>query len=272
MLGILVLFAGPTAYILNLLAESFGSYLTNFFRLSLFTSASGDGWAQSWPVFYWCMSLAWMPVSGVFLGRVSRGYTVREALVALFFVPALFSVIWAGLFSGCSVYFETHGANLIKIVESSGIASATYAVLKKLPLSAIISPVFLATAFISYITSADSNTNVVAGLCTEGLDAEDSESPVWLKVVWGISIGALSLIMLTTYGTDGIKNLATIGGFPTAFLMIFLIVAFCRIMKNPARYDRHREDYTEDGVPIESRRRDISPANRKKEKLSHNNT
>lgn len=266
-LGIIVFLAGPTAYLLNLCSESFGAYLSDFFRLSLWTSAStGDGWAQSWPIFYWCMSLAWMPVSGVFLGRISRGYTVREALNALFIIPSLFSVIWMALFSGSAVYYELHGANLIQVVETQGIASATYAVLEQMPLAVIIVPLFLVTAFVSYVTSADSNTNVIAGLCTDGLDTEDSEAPVWLKIVWGVTVGALSLIMLAAYDMEGMKMLATIGGFPAAFLLILFAIAFWKIMRNPKEYDVHKEDYDQNGKPIPSPRSRSEEEERKEQK------
>lgn len=266
-LGLIVFLTGPTAYLLNLGAESFGAYLSDFFRLSLWTSAStGDGWAQSWPIFYWCMSLAWMPVSGVFLGRISRGYTVREALNALFVIPSLFSVVWMVLFSDSSIYYELHGTNLIQIVETSGIASATYAVLEQMPLTVIIVPLFLITAFVSYVTSSDSNTNVIAGLCTDGLDEEDSEAPMCLKIVWGVTVGALSLIMLVTYDMEGMKMLANIGGFPAAFLLILFAAAFWKIMGNPKKYDVHKEDYNQYGQPIPSQRNLSEEEERKEQK------
>ena len=111
-LGMIVFAAGPTAYLLNLCSESIGAYLSDFFKLSLWTSAStGDGWAQSWPVFYWCMALSWMPVSAVFLGRVSRGYTVREILKVLFIIPSVFSIVWMVLFSGSSKKIMIHRAS-----------------------------------------------------------------------------------------------------------------------------------------------------------------
>lgn len=43
-LGIIVFLAGPTAYLLNLCSESFGAYLSDFFRLSLWTSGIHRGW------------------------------------------------------------------------------------------------------------------------------------------------------------------------------------------------------------------------------------
>lgn len=86
---------GPARYILNLCTESFGAYLSDFFKLSLWTStAYDDGWSLWWPQFYWLMSFTWVPLSGVFLGRISKGYTVRETLNVVFLIPAVFGVVW----------------------------------------------------------------------------------------------------------------------------------------------------------------------------------
>lgn len=250
-LGIIVFLAGPTIYILNLCMESLGAYLSDFFRLSLMTSAaSGDGWAQSWPVFYWCMSLSWMPVSAVFLGRISRGFTVKQALNAMFVIPSVFCILWMTLFAGSSMYYELNGADIMSVIQNQGLDAAVYEVLKQMPLSVVIIPLFLLTAFISYVTSADSNTNAVAGLCTRGLDSDESESPVWVKIVWGVTVGALSLIMLVAYDMEGMKKLAAFGGLPAVFLMLLFMASFFKIVKDPAKYDVFKEDYDKNGRPL----------------------
>ncbi len=254
-LGIFIFLAGPTAYILNLCTESFGAYISDFFKLSLWTSTSwGDGWSLWWPQFYWCVWLAWMPISAIFLGKISRGYTVRETLNAIFIIPSLFSIVWMALFSGTSIQFELDGLNIQEAMDESGIAAAVYKVLENMPFSAIIIPLFLLTAFISYVTTADSNTNAIANLCTSGLTEDDAESPISLKVFWGFTIGALCLIMLTTFDIDGMKMLADIGGFFAGFLMLLFIASTVAVIRNPAKYDRHKNDYDSKGKPIPSAR------------------
>lgn len=247
-IGIFVFLAGPTAYVLNLCVESFGAYLTDFFKISLSTSTSwGDGWSLWWPQFYWCVWLTWMPISAVFLGKISRGYTVRETLNAIFVIPSVFSVVWMALFSGTAIKFELDGLGINAAMEANGTAAATFAVLDHLPFASVIIPVFLITAFISYVTSADSNTNAMASLCTVGLKEDDTESPVFLKIFWGITVGALCIIMLIAFNIDGMKMLADVGGFFSSFLMILFMAAFVRILKNPKKFDCHPEDHNEKG-------------------------
>lgn len=238
-LGIFVLAAGPTAYILNLCTESFGAYLTDFFKLSLNTSTAwGDGWSRWWPQFYWCTWLTWMPISAVFLGKISRGYTVRQTLNAIFLIPSLFSVGWMALFSGTAIKFELDGLGLYSVMQEQGIAAAAYAMLEHLPLAGIVVFLFVVTAFISYVTSADSNILAMANLCTSGLSEKDEDSSsIFLKLFWGLTIGGLCIIMLNAFGIDGMKMLADLGGFFSAFLMILFMAAFVKILLGQKKKD-----------------------------------
>ena len=132
-----------------------------------------------------------------------------------------------------------------------GTAAATYETLKQMPLSIITISVFLFIVLISFVTASDSNTNAMSGLCTVGLTEDDQESPTWLKIIWGATIGAMCIIfMLAFRSTDSLKYLSNLGGFPIVFLLIFISISFVKVMVNPAKYDLHKEDYDENGRPI----------------------
>lgn len=255
-LGAFVFIFGPTFFILNNTIEGLGDYLTNFCKASLFISvADGDKWAMWWPVFYWCNWMAWMPVTSTFLGRISRGYTVRETIQAVVLWPAIFSIGWLGLFSSASLYYEMNGCGINEAMTNNGTAAATYAVLQQMPISVITIAVFLIIVFLAIVTASDSNTNAMAGLCTGGLTEDDQESPTWIKVVWGATIGAMCIIFVCAFGTtDALKYLSNLGGFPVVFLLIIISLSFIKVIKNPAMYDLHKEDYDEHGMPIPSTR------------------
>ena len=249
-LGIFVFLCGPTMYILSLSTESLGALLSDFFKLSLWSSAAyGDGWAQKWPVFYWCTWLAWTGVSAAFLGRISKGYTVKDALNVIFLIPSLFSVVWLAIFSGTTIQFELSGLGIYQALENGGTSAAAFALLENLPCSVIVIPLFLLTAILSYITSASGNINAIAGLCTTGLTSDDSESPPALQVIWGLTIGAMCMVMLIAFDIEGVKTLAYIGGLPIVFLMLLFVASFFKIMRDPRKYDVHKEDYFENGYP-----------------------
>lgn len=255
-LGFFVFLFGPTVYILSLTFETFGAYLSDFMGMSLHMSAAdGDGWAYWWPVFYWCNWMAWMAVTSTFLGRISKGYTVKEIIKVCVVYPSLFSVAWLGLFSSSALYYELNGVGINQAMTEIGTAAATYETLKQMPLSIVTISVFLFIVLISFVTASDSNTNAMSGLCTGGLTADDQESPTWLKLVWGATIGAMCIIfMLAFKSTDSLKYLSNLGGFPIVFLLIFISISFVKVMMNPAKYDTFKEDYDENGRPIPSKR------------------
>lgn len=251
-LGLFVFIFGPTVYILSLTIETFGAYISDFVGMSLHMSAAdGDGWAYWWPVFYWCNWMAWMAVTSTFLGRISKGYKVKDIIKVCVVYPSLFSVAWLGLFSSSALYYELNGMGINKAMTEVGTAAATYETLKQMPIPIITISIFLFIVLISFVTASDSNTNAMSGLCTGGLTVDDQESPMWLKIVWGTTIGAMCIIfMLAFKSTDSLKYLSNLGGFPIVFLLIFISISFIKVMMNPSKYDTYKEDYDEHGHPI----------------------
>ncbi len=255
-LGLFVFIFGPTVYILNLTFETFGAFLSDFVGISLHMSAAGgDGWAMWWPVFYWCNWMSWMAVTSTFLGRISKGYSVKEIIRVCVVIPSLFSVAWLGLFSSSALYYELNGIGINQAMTEIGTAAATYETLKQMPISTITILIFLLIVLVSFITASDSNTNAMSGLCMGGLTEDDQESPTWLKIVWGATIGGMCLIFILAFkNTDSLKYLSNLGGFPIVFLLIVITISFIKVMMNPMKYDTFKEDYTEDGKPIPSKR------------------
>ena len=120
-------------------------------------------------------------------------------------------------FSGTTIQFELSGLGIYQAMENGGTSAAAFALLENLPCSVIVIPLFLLTAILSYITSASGNINAIAGLCTTGLTSDDSESPPALQVIWGLTIGAMCMVMLIAFDIEGVKTLAYIGGLPIVF-------------------------------------------------------
>ncbi len=253
---------GPISKMLNLAVEGLGAYATDFFKLSLFTDqASGGLWSTGWPIFYWCNWLAWMPLSAAFLGRIVRGYTIKDAIKANFVVPAIFSTIWMGLFSTATLYYEMNGellyngTNMGPQIADWSLNSelAVYAVLGKIPFSMIIIPVYVIAVFISFVTAADSNTTSLAGLCSTGISTDDSEAKPSLKILWGITMGLVTFVMVVLGGgISGIKAASNLGGFPILFICIVTVFGMLKVASNPMKFDTYKEDYDLSGAPIPS--------------------
>lgn len=86
---------GPTKFILNFGVESVGELMDSFFMRNLFTDSMNLG-NSSWSslgnmkVGYWASYLAWAPVTALFLGKLARGYKIRDCIIINLFVPTVF--------------------------------------------------------------------------------------------------------------------------------------------------------------------------------------
>jgi choline-glycine betaine transporter len=235
-LGMFVFVFGPTVYILSFGTQGIGAYLGNFFELSLFTSAvSGDDWPQKWSVFNWAVWFAWAPVSALFLGKIGRGYTVREFIQINLVFPSLFAIVWIAIFSGTAIHIDMTQAGVMNTtLNELGVEKLLYYFFNQLPLSQIMTFVLIFVAFISYVTAADSNTDAIGNLCTTGFAADSEErSGLGVKVLWGSIIGVVSWTMVSFVGIDGIKMLSNLGGLPAALIILATCLTLCKWLRDP---------------------------------------
>jgi glycine betaine transporter len=219
-LAVYVLCLGVPDQVWKLSLAGLLDYGSTFVNRSLFLEFSqSDPWPQQWTVFFWAVWLAWTPVTAGFLGRIGRGYTVRQFLVVNLVVPSVFAVLWMGVFGGTALGLERSGSlGLSQLLSTAGPESMAYAVLAHLPFSEAVIPVFVFLVCISYITAADSNTVTMSAMSTCGVSAENSEVSTYLNILWGALVGIISLVMLVHSGVNGIKTLSYLGGFPALFL------------------------------------------------------
>ena len=220
------------------LSEVFGigrlgivDYFSNFIEKSVFPSMEKhDTWGKSWTVFYWSNWMAWAPITAMFLGRISYGYTIREAVLINFIFPALFSIVWITLFSGSVISFELKNGLLGNILKNEGPEIVVYKYLELLPVSKIIIPLFLIIILMSIVTACDSTTSAMANLSYKGIKNAEDEASTGVKIFWGMLIGVLSILMLSVTGIDGIKILSNLGGVLGVIIQIISIFSLGKLL------------------------------------------
>ncbi len=236
MLFIFVLFVGPTTYALGLGVEGLGAFVQSFFQLSLFTGvAASDPWPQWWSVFYWAVWFAWAPITAMFLGKIARGYTVKEFIQINLIYPSLFIIIWVAVFSSTAIFMDTESSGgLYAVLNEQGVEQLLYHIMGQLPFGGATSFLLVLIAFLSYVTAADSSTDAIGDLCTKDFDAEsDSKASLPIKIIWGVIIGLVSWIMVSSVGIDGVKQLSNIGGLPATIIILFSSITLVRWLQNP---------------------------------------
>lgn len=222
LLAIFIVICGYPLEIAQSTFAGLGEYFLTFpERSTNIASGIQTEWLYDWSIFYWANWFAWAPIAALFLGRIARGYTVREYIHFNLFFPSLFAIIWMSIFSGSTLHINQLADNaLYETMTKLGAESVMYELLEDIGFSAISIPITLFLIFLSYVTAADSNISAMSLMSEQKQSDEKAEASIIVKVIWGLVIGTLTYIMLSTKGLDGIRILSVLGGFPAMFIII----------------------------------------------------
>jgi choline-glycine betaine transporter len=245
---VILLLVGPVSYIFSLSVTSLGYWLDNFFLWSLDTKESGgEALVTWWTMYDWSIWIAYAPLMGLFLARISYGRTLREFLVINWILPSVFGILWFAIWGGSALKWQLDGTlDLVQVVTENGAVSGLWGFLQHLPFAWLLVPLAIFTLIISFATAADSMSATIATICTRNIGA-DEESPKTQKIIWGLSISIIAYIMVAfgggAQGVDGIKYLAAAGGFTVLFLFVLILASGFRV------FISHREDSGAEQAP-----------------------
>lgn len=216
---VFVLFAGPTAFIFEVLTTTIGSYLQNLLQMSLTLSPfSAGSWIQDWSLFYWAWWISWAPFVGMFIARISRGRTIKEFVLGVLLVPTLFGFIWFAVMGGMALNLEMFHNGQIGPVVAKDLSAGLFVALDQLPLATILSTIATLLIITFFITSADSATFVLGIFSSNG-----SQNPsVATKLTWGVIQSSIAATLLYSGGLEGMQSAAILAALPFAIIMAFL--------------------------------------------------
>jgi glycine betaine transporter len=222
LLLLFVFLFGPTVFIIDTFFVSLSGYIQNLLPMSLALSPfEKDPWIGTWTIFYWAWWLSWGPFVGTFIARISKGRTVKEFILGVVILPAIFCCIWFTAFGGTALYFEIfEGADIVAQV-TNDVTVGLFATLSYLPLGKIIS--FIATVLIVtfFVTSADSATFVIGMFSRNGDLNPDNK----IKIIWGVVLSLMAIVLLFSGGLVAMRNTSIIMALPFLLIIILMCVA-----------------------------------------------
>ncbi|MGG1220291.1 BCCT family transporter [Priestia endophytica] len=226
---LMLLFFGPTVYILNTFVNTLGLYIQNLpqmsFRLAPLNEENRQ-WIDNWTIYYWAWWIAWSPFVGLFIARVSRGRTIREFIFGVLFVPSLVSMLWFAVFGTSAINVQQNGLASLQNLSTETVLFAT---LQEFPLGIITCILGLLLIGIFFITSADSATFVLGMQSTNGsLDPSGK-----VKLTWGFLQAAVALVLLYSGGETALTNLQNmliVVAFPFSIIIMMMIASLIKAL------------------------------------------
>lgn len=216
-----VMIIGPTVFIFGTFTQSLGAYVATLPELAFWTASyegGSDGWQADWTLFYWGWWIAWSPFVGMFIARISKGRTVREFVLAVLLLPAMFSFIWMATFGGTALHFELFtGASIIEAVQADE-AVAMFELFALLPIGIVLSVVAICLVVSFFVTSSDSGSLVLGSITAGGKDDATRN----LRVSWAIFEGAIASVLLIGGGLEALQTASIATGLPFAVVLLLL--------------------------------------------------
>ncbi len=240
---LIVLLTGPTIDIFKMEVNSLGLYLSDFVRMSTWTDPFGDGvFTKEWTVFYWGWWLAFMPMMGMFVGKISRGRTIREVMWGQLVWGTLGCCTSFMIFGGYSLYLQGSGrVDLAAILAEQGQSAAILAILKTLPMAKFMMIFLCIVCFVYLATTIDSCAYVLAGTTTRKLSEKDDPER-WNRILWAVLFCLLSIGLMVIGGLEAVKTISVLTGLPLVFVIFVLMASVKRMLKEDSRTCREENE------------------------------
>lgn len=219
---------GGMVYILNTMTSGLGAYLQNIVGQSFWMG--NLEWLNGWTIFYWAWWIAWAPFVGQFVARVSKGRTIREFILAVSLLPSGFSLIWIGIYGGAAFNINALSNGALKTAVETDYTTGLFALLEQLPLypfTAVLAIILIVACFIGAANSA----TFVLSMLTSGGDMDPNKK---LRAIWGITQGAVTIVLILVGGTSALMVLQTASiasAFPFTIVMLIMCVSIFIALK-----------------------------------------
>ena len=233
-----VLFSGNTHHLLNALVQNIGDFFSRFPSMMMNTFAYTDGaaelgysadqWMADWTLFFWAWWIAWAPFVSLFLARISRGRTLRQFVVGVLLIPFAFILLWVSIFGNAAMSFfgDENFLDLAVNQPESGF----FNLLEQYPGALFTVSLALLTGLFFYVTSADSGSLVMSNM-TSKPSKTDSDGAPWLRIVWAVITGALTLVMLFIDGVYTLQAATVMVGLPLSVLVYLVMFSLWKVLR-----------------------------------------
>lgn len=227
----IVLFLGPTLFLMNLLPSAVMEYIGSMFDMmgrSLSWGSETQEFQSLWTVYYWAWWISWSPFVGIFLARISRGRSIRQFILGTILIPSSLLFIAYGVMGGTSIWM--YRENAPGLTEDMPAPEVLFALIDNLPYVEWLPFVVILVLAIFFITAADSASVVMGMLTTQG----DQQPRRWVVVFWGLVMSGIAIVMLLlgdAMALEGLQQLVIVTAVPFALVLLVAIVAWFKELR-----------------------------------------
>ncbi|MDO6764667.1 BCCT family transporter [Agarivorans sp. 1_MG-2023] len=225
-LGVLGLLNFTTAF--DSLMTGLVGYVKNIIPLSQNSGRDDTTWLHGWTVFYWAWWIAYAPLFGMFVARISKGRTVREFLVCVLCIPTAVTTAWMSFFGGIAIQQIIDKVGLLGADQGiADVSLSLFYMLDAYPMGNMLSIIAIALIIVFFVTTLDSGSIVVDSMTAGG----KLELPIIQKVFWAVISALIAMLMLWIGGTDSVQALQSITIIAALPFAVILVIGCISLVK-----------------------------------------
>ncbi|WP_267202217.1 BCCT family transporter [Limosilactobacillus kribbianus] len=230
-----LLFSGAGSFIIDSGIQGTGNLLQNFIGMS--TTLRSHGFTQRWTIYYWSYWMVWCVATPFFIGSISKGRKIKDIVLRGYAWGLGGTYLSFIILSNFGISRQIHHlVDAVQLVsKGTSYPQVILLLMKTLP-EYKIALVLLALAMIGlYSTVFDSITMVISKYSYRSLALEDDPSKL-MRGFWAIIFVILPLsLLLSNSSMANIQSVAIIAAFPTAIVMVLIVISFYREVRKQDR-------------------------------------
>src|SRR5699024_12101662 len=137
-------------------------------------------------------------------------------------------LLWVSIFGNAALSFFGDAGFLDLAVNAP--ESGFFILLAQSPGATFTVSLALLTGLFFYVASADSGSLVMANMTSKASTAE-SDGPPWLRIVWAVITGALTLVMLFIDGVYTLQAATVMVGLPLSVMVYLMMVSLWKVLR-----------------------------------------
>ncbi|WP_026496495.1 BCCT family transporter [Butyrivibrio sp. WCD3002] len=213
--------------------NSLGLYIQNFIRMSFYTDPLGnDGFPERWSVFYYAYDMAYVLIIGVFIGRISRGKSLRKMVLGTIGYGTIGALCGFSILSCFSLEVQRKGVvDLVTFLQNEGNEAAVIGALESLPFTGIVLLVYAALSLIFMATTTDSTAFTLSLMTSKNWNCDDRTGRK-NRIVWAVVIIVLTLSFLQLKGAQTMRTISMIAAFPMIFIQAIVMLTLAKDLRD----------------------------------------
>lgn len=229
---VFVLVAGPTVFLFDLGTNSFGLMLDNFFRINFWTDpVAKSNFPQDWTIFYWAWWIAYCPMMGLFVARISRGRTIKSIIVNGVLWGSVGCWSFFAIWGGYAIHLEVEGIiPVTQILSEQGIPATVLAILQTMPMKELVLPVFILLSFVFLATTVDSSAYMLSAICSRQISGYE-EPARWNRLMWAFLLALVGIGLLSVGGLKAAQTSTILVALPMIPVLIIMAMSLVRWIK-----------------------------------------